>query len=186
MVAKKETVAEEAESDALITEMLLTVDEVEKQPTRLTIKEILHRGDEDLPIQMVVGALKEAGYVYIYDTKTRERSLCDRDMLKTKLRQTRPDGTRVFTVDKPKTPPFRGSIKCLLHPDSTEREHYNQMGLPTCRKSNLINEYERDLHMQKKHKQEWRTLEARRARREREEDRELQRALIASAQGKGA
>jgi len=102
--------------------------------------------------------MKSAGYVYVYDTRTNERSVCNRNMLAKMLRKKRPDGSIVFTTAKPKTPPARGTLKCMLHPDSPNRKHYDEMGLATCRKSNLTSPYQVRRHMEKRHKMEWATI----------------------------
>lgn len=50
-------------------------------------------------------------------------------------------------------------------------------------KSNLTSPYQVNRHMEKKHKDEWKAIEQERTERERQEDRELQRLLLASAVG---
>ena len=122
--------------------------------------------------------LKSAGYVYIYDTKTNERSLCNNNMLAQHLRKKRPDGSYVFTTQKPKVAPIRGTMECLLHPNSPKRAHYDELGLPVCRKSNLTSPFQVTRHMQKRHKVEWATIEAERLAVEKEEEREFRRAVM--------
>ena len=51
------------------------------------------------------------------------------------------------------------------------------MGLRTCKKSNITNDFEVKQHMSKKHPKEWQALEDQRKERERQEDREFQRTL---------
>ncbi|KKK87655.1 hypothetical protein LCGC14_2751090, partial [marine sediment metagenome] len=50
-------------------------------------------------------------------------------------------------------------------------------GLRTCKKSNIINEFEVKMHMQKKHPKEWQAIEDQRKERERQEDRQFQKTL---------
>jgi hypothetical protein len=158
--------------------------EAAPEPGTLKVKEILHRGDEELPAPMVAGALQSAGYVYIYDSRTGERSLTNRNMLPTQLQKKRDDGTPVFTVVKPQAQPARGTLKCLLHPDQPERAQYDALGLPVCLKSNLTSPYQVEQHMRHRHPTEWATIEEERKRKEKEEDREFQRSLLAAAGGK--
>jgi hypothetical protein len=129
--------------------------------------------------------VKSAGYVKIYDTRTGEMSLCNRNMLRHHLEKRRPDNSVVFTTVKPKFAPKRGHLKCMLHPDSPNREHYNELGLPVCMKSNLTSPYQVLRHMQKRHKVEYATikeeeirLEKEKDRAEKEKDRKLQESLI--------
>ena len=114
--------------------------------------------DKELEVEMSPTQLKSAGYVYIYDTKTHERSLCNRNMLLHNLKKKRPDGSMVFTTLKPKVGPKRGHLKCMLHPDEPNRYHYDDLGLATCLKSNLTSPYQVKRHMQKRHKDEYATI----------------------------
>ena len=127
--------------------------------------------------------LKSAGYVWIYDTVTGEPSKVNRNMLATKLKQVRPDGSFVFDVIQ-RVKPFRGTFKCMLHPDSPERAHYDALGLPTCFKSNLTAPFQVERHMQKRHKQEWATINSEVEKREKEIDRALQRRILDNLGGK--
>ena len=129
--------------------------------------------------------VQSAGYVIIYDTRTAEPSFCSRNVLRHHLEKKRPDGSVVFTTVKPKFAPKRGHLKCMLHPDSPDREHYDKLGLPTCRKSNLTSPYQVIRHMQKRHKTEYATIKEEEARREKqqaredkERDRKFQESLI--------
>ena len=99
-------------------------------------------------------------------------------MLMQHLQKTRPDGSLVFTTEKPEEEPKRGKLKCLLHPSNPEREHYNELGLATCLKSNLSSPLQVRRHMQKRHHVEWDTIEQERVERERQEDRAFQRAVM--------
>ncbi|MDO8706413.1 MAG: hypothetical protein Q7J84_15850, partial [Sulfuricaulis sp.] len=118
-----------SENDLLIEEMM----EAEKapEPGTLHIKDILHRGDEDVPVPIVLGALESAGYAFLYDTKSGERSLTNRNMLQAQLKKTREDGSRVFTTRVPRDAkgkliePKRGAVKCLLHADGPNRAEYD-------------------------------------------------------------
>ena len=58
--------------------------------------------------------VESAGYVYIWDTRTADRSVCNRNMLQTTLGKLRKDGSRVFTTIKPDFEARGGQHKCLL------------------------------------------------------------------------
>lgn len=123
------------------------------------IETIIHPGDSEQPAPMTVSTMTSAGYSYIYDTKTGVRSLTNNNMLPVQLRKIHDDGKKAFTLTDPGIIKTGGSIKCLLHPDDPNRKHYEEMGLPICKKSNLINMYQMNRHMQKKHKDEWAAIE---------------------------
>lgn len=159
-------------------EELLQEAENAPEPGTLRVKDILHSGEGDLPAPMVVSALDNAGYAYVYDTQTRERSVVNRNMLPGLLRKVREDGSRVFTTQKPSSKPKRGRLCCLLHPSNPNRAHYDELGLSICQKTNLINPLQVSRHMQHRHKDEWAAIEQERITREREEDRELQKQLV--------
>ena len=118
-----------------------------------------------------------AGQVYIYDTKTRERSVCRRNILVRKLKLKREDGSQVFTTVKPATPPERGHLKCMLHPDE-RTEMYDAWGFPVCKKSNLTSPFQVRRHMQKRHKQEYEAIKEEKSRIEKDEERQLRESII--------
>jgi hypothetical protein len=126
---------------------------------------------------MTVTELISAGYTYIYDTETRERSLTNNNMLRTQLLKKRPNGKPVFTTIKPATPAFRGTIKCMLHPDDPNRGHYDELGLSVCRKSNLTSPFQLRRHMEKRHKMELATIEMEKKEDETKRDRKAQDAM---------
>lgn len=165
------------DSQELIEEMERDA-EVAAEPGELKAKQILHKGDDELPSPMMATEIKSAGYVYIYDTRTGDRSLCNRNMLVQHLKKKRDDGSLVFTTKDPEFRPPKGTLKCMLHKDSPDRAHYDELGLATCTKNNLKSKYQVIRHMQKRHKMEWETIEQERKDREREDDRDFQRLLM--------
>lgn len=167
-----------------VTELLAEIEAAEKAPEPGTVraKDVLHKGDDDVPALVRQGALTSAGYAYIYDTRTGDRSLTNRNMLPTQLKKVREDGSRVFTVHDPGFRPASGQHRCMLHADRAERDEYTRMGLPTCRKANLLNEFEVELHMQHRHPKAWKTIEAQRQRLEKEADRAIQQAILQQMQ----
>lgn len=170
------------DTEKLIEEM---INEAEKavEPGELTKGQVINQGSEDMPAPMVALEVQSAGYVPIYDTRTGERSVCNRNMLVQSLKKKRPDGSTVFTTAKPKTPPMRGTFKCLLHPDDPNRKHYNELGLPVCKKANLTSPYQVRRHMEKRHQMEWKTIEQERIDAEKKEEREFQRQFLSKVSG---
>jgi hypothetical protein len=177
----------EAPNEALILEML-RMDDPAPEPGTMSRNDIIHRGDEEVPAPIVAGALTSAGYVYVYHTQTHERSPVNINMLPAQMRKRIPkgepgEGKLAFTLQKPSTPPFRGSLKCLLHVDRREPE-FDKMGFSICRKSNIPTEFDLRGHMEHRHSRVWKSLEERRVQRERAETLDVQRAMLAIA-GRG-
>lgn len=163
------------DNKSLLEEMLRDVENA-PEPGEIAKNKTVFEGDEDTP--PMIAKLKSAGYVYVYDTRTGDRSLCNKNMLPFQLKKKREDGSFAFTTTKPKVEVARGTFKCMLHPSNPNRAHYDELGLPICRKANLTSIYQVNRHMQKRHKTEWETLEAERVIREKEEEREFQRGLL--------
>jgi hypothetical protein len=128
---------------------------------------------------MIVSDLESAGWVTLYDTVTFEAYSVNRNMAAAQLKVRREDGTLVFQVNKPGDP-WRGSVKCFLHPDQPEREHYTTMGFRVCPKATMPNMFQAENHARNKHRDEWNAVEAEREARERREDREAQIAILQS------
>ncbi len=141
-------------------------------PSELKKDTIIESGDVDLGGErMTVTELSNAGYIYVWDTRTFERAPVLSYMLPAKLRDKRPDGSFIWTTNDPKRLPKRGTLKCYLHKDSPEREEFDKMGLRVCKKSNIINVFEVKQHMIKKHPKEYQAIEDVRKEKERQEDR---------------
>ncbi len=166
-------------NEALIQEQLRDAQLIEL-PSELKSNPILHRGDGELPSPMTVKQISSAGYVQVWDTRTFEKAPVLYYMLPSILRRRRVDGSFIWTTNDPHQLPKRGTLKCLLHPDSPDRKIYASMGLRECMKSNIINEYEVKQHMLKKHSKEWAEIDSMNKERERKEDRDLQRAILSN------
>jgi len=166
-------------NDKLIEEMLKDAEGIAEPGT---MGKVIHRGNDEVPAPMTA-KVESAGYVYIYDTVTHERSVCNRNMLPGALKKKRPDGSLVYTTARPIEQPRRGALKCLLHPDDPNREHYNDLGLATCMKSNLTSPFQVKRHMQKRHPMEFATIEEERIAKEKADDRAFQQAMMAGAVG---
>ena len=134
-------------------------------------------GKSDDVEYMTPAPVLSAGQVYIYDTKTYERSVCRRNILAHKLSLKREDGSLVFTTVKPKALPKRGVLKCMLHPDE-RKEMYDAWGFPVCMKSNLTNPFQVRRHMQKRHKDEYAAIKEEEARIEKDKERQLRESII--------
>ena len=169
----KETLPENA---ALIAEMLRDAKEVEL-PSELKENPVIHKGDDELEAPMTVKELTSAGYVYLWDSRTYEGAPVLRYMATEVLSRRREDGSFIWTTIDPKKRPVRGTHKCLLHQDGSDRKEYDKMGLRTCRKSSIKNEFEVKQHMMKKHPKEWLAIEDVRKEKERQEDRADQKVL---------
>ena len=142
-------------------------------------RSVVHQGDAEMPLPLVQ-VVESAGHVILYDTESFEPSLFNKNMVPGIMRLKRPDGKYQWTQTCPGLPQ-RGSMKCLLHPDQPEREQYTRMGLGVCRKRNIPTQFQLTQHMKTFHPGAFATLEDERQRREREEDRKLQRDLIKAA-----
>ena len=174
---------EQTEQDALIVEMLRSAKGVEL-PSELAKNPVIHRGDGELPAPMTVTELRSGKYFWIWETDTGEKVPVLGYMLGQKLRQKLPSGKFRFTTIDPGIRPKRGEIKCMLHAEAKDRKHYDELGFRTCRKSNITNQYQLEQHMKHRHPQEWEAIDKERKDKEREEDRALQRLLIAQQLGK--
>jgi hypothetical protein len=165
------------ENNALIEEMLARAEPVQL-PSDLTDNPVINRGITDVEPPTVVHEVQSGKYFYIYETDTGDRVPCLGYMLRQKLTSRFPNGKYRFSVDNPGVIRKRGTIKCLLHPESSDRESYEELGFRTCPKSNITNRHQLTEHMRKRHPQEWKAIEAARVREERDEDRAFQRGLL--------
>ena len=167
--------------EKLIEEVLQDAEKA-NEPGTLSRLQILEKGD-DATSPMIASELKSAGYVYIYDTRTGDRSLCNRNMLPQHLKKKRPDGSTVFTTVNPGIETKKGTFKCLLHADSPDRAHYDELGFATCKKANLTSRFQVMRHMQKRHKMEWAAIEQERIDAKEQADRDFQRMVMGKVMG---
>jgi len=146
--------------------------------------DVIHHGDAEVPYPMVTHESAGPNKVFAYRTNTGEQITTTTNLLQGVLKKRFPmdhtthPGERAFTTIDPGFRLAQGTIKCLLHKDDPSRPTYDAMGLPVCTKRNITSAYQRGLHMEKKHPTAWRTIESERLRRERDEDRQFQRALM--------
>jgi len=141
--------------------------------------------DKSLPqgIDMKFHSLQSAGWAYVYHTKTGDKSIVNKNMLRMQLQKKLPDGSFAFSLLPPKDKngniikPIVGTIKCMLHPDSPNRAHYDQMGFAVCMKDNIPNQHNLVQHMSHRHKMEYASMEKERTDAEKVEERAFQKAL---------
>ena len=159
-------------------EELMNEAEDAPEPGSLRKGASVHSASGTVPLSMTVSELQTAGYTYIYDRRDGSRSKTNNDMLHVQLEKRDDTGERIYTTVKPDYEPVKGTLKCMLHKDQPEREHYDVMGLETCSKSNLTSEYQVQRHMQNRHRMEWATISEENERIERETERAFQRAMM--------
>ena len=150
------------------------------EPGLENLKQGVKESGADLPqgSRPKINWITSAGYVYVWDNKTGEKSIINQNMLATQLKKRRDDGSRIFTTVDPKIPVKSGNLKCMLHAKDPNRQHYDELGLPVCRKDNLTSAYQVRRHMQKRHPQEWATIQEEIVAREKAEERELRKQIL--------
>jgi hypothetical protein len=156
--------------DKLIEEMVADA----KGTPRNVGNPVINAGSETPSIIHV----EDGGLVLLYDKVTGRELSVLKYMLTELLKAKNPDGTSRFTTTKPGVTIKRGVLKCLLHPDGANRGHYDELGLPVCRKSNITAPYMVDQHMRKRHPSAWAVIEQEKKDAEKKEDREFQRSLL--------
>ena len=155
--------------DNVAVEEMLRDAEDAIEPGDLAAGQVISRSQD---MTMTALDLHSAGWVYVYDTLTADRSVVNRNMLPQQLEKRRPDGSYAFSTRRPEgVEPIRGQLKCLLHDDDPNRERYNSMGLVHCVKSNLLTELDRERHMKYRLPRAFATLEDERRREDREAER---------------
>ena len=148
-----------------------------------TMREIMAKLDEEFSVPDVAELVNGHGYTFIWDTVTFERSYCSNNLLIGNLTLTRDDGSHFYTTRQPKDGegnlrwPWRGTMKCLLHPEHPNAESYRGLGMPECMKSNIPSEYMVRLHVEHKHSDAWAIIKTERDEVIRLEDRAEMRAM---------
>ena len=178
MVTETQEAVARAENEALVKQMLQEAEE----PGGKT--GVVHHGDEKQPSPMIFN-VASADYITLWRTDTFEAVPVNRNMLAQCLKKKREDGQPAFTTTRPTQEPFRGTIKCLLHPSQPNHAEVLALGFKPCRKSNLPSPMQLQLHMEHRHRMEWKTLEASRIEREKREERAFQRQLMTAVKHPG-
>jgi hypothetical protein len=83
--------------NAAIEERMREAENAE-EPGDLKTGEVISGSPE---MTMTTSELQSAGYVYVYDTNTADRSVVNRNMLQQALAKTRSDGSYVFSTRPP-------------------------------------------------------------------------------------
>ena len=165
------------QNDVALEEMLRDAEDA-AEPGDMVSGQVISQSAE---MTMTTSQLQSAGWGYVYDTLTADRSVVNRNMLPQQLQKQRPDGSYVFSTRKPEgIEPVMGDINCLLHVDDPGREKYDRMGLVTCTKIGFRNELNRDQHLRTRHPRAYATLENARVREDREAERLERMALTES------
>ena len=140
---------------------------------------------------MTAYEVTSAGYLRVFDIRTGDASLVNREMLLAQLRKTCNDendsewfGKRIFSARRSDVINWRkpGTLKCWLHADHVMRPVCDELGLPVCRKATMYSEFDVNNHVRNRHSREYAQLEERRERLEREEDRQAQRDMMRAIQ----
>jgi len=166
--------AENNESVQNVQEMLRDA-EVAEEPGNIRRGSVVGNSNG---MAMTATELSSAGWVYVYNVRTADRSTVNRNMLEQQLQKKFDDGTYAFSTRKPEgIVPHVGKIKCLLHKDDPNRELYAQMGLPECRKANLNTNHDLTIHMEKRHRREWASIDGDRQEKEKIQEKERENQL---------
>lgn len=169
--------------DAIIEQMVAESLQSREAQSALKVGEVVNNSSNaEAPYPMVVNSIEKPGLVPMFDTISGELSWSDENNIRANLRKKRDDGTRVFTLNPPATPPKRGTVKCYLHPEHPEREKWDGYGFATCPKATFMTDYQRDRHMQRKHKVEWQAMENKKFETREEQWREEQRVFMKAQQ----
>ena len=171
-------------TDPSILEQLLDMDATGTESgSSVNVNQVVHNGDTELDAPMKISSIDEAAYLWVWNVETGDRSRVNANMLQSQLSKKLEDGRRAFTTVDPRIPHAGGSVLCRLHADAPDRAEWAAMGFPTCRKANLRNELELDLHMRHRHKSEYGEINSRAERTIQEEDRLLNRSLLEALVG---
>jgi hypothetical protein len=163
-----------AENNESVQEMLRDA-EVAEEPGNIRRGSVVGSSNG---MTMTATELSSAGWVYVYNVRTGDRSIVNRNMLEQQLQKRFDDGTFAFSTKKPEgVTRVKGKIKCLLHKDDPNRNRYDQMGLPYCIKANINTSHDLTVHMQKRHRREWASIDGERQEKEKIRERERENQL---------
>ncbi len=136
--------------------------------------QVLDRGET--PMVMTV---EDEGIVTVWERQTGRGIKVLRYMLPDLLKRSKnSDGSMRFTTINPGITPAHGILKCFLHPDGPNRAHYNELGLPVCKKENITAPYMVEMHMKKRHPSAWNIIDQERKAAKEQEERDFQRSLM--------
>jgi len=127
------------------------------------VGQMLEQGEEAAPTvgpspdgQVSVASGSDTKVVYAWHTRTGERVpiIVTPQNLAKQFSKKFTDGTKVFS-QTPVDPPKRRKLLCYMNPNRDDAETYSQFITEACPKSNLPNEGELRLHMERFHPSEW-------------------------------
>ena len=138
------------------------------------------------------------GKMTLYDTSTGEPREGVNQYAVAKALVKKRDGKPAFSLQPTKTF-VRGQVMCYLHPDHPQREYLRGLGLDETQDcgygsdrppaAHLASEFDRDVHMEKKHGRPWKVIQANKTEMQRQEQLDMQReqmaAILALAGSKG-
>ena len=152
-------------------------------------KTSIDMGDE---VTVSKTTVESAGHVIMYNTDTLEPSVFNMNSIRSKIQEVFPEDhprmarQRAWTTHKPAGEPWHGTATCPLHKDRPERAAYDLIGYPECDRIKLPNNMEAQRHLETKHPQTWRPMQASRQETERVaaiEDRDINRRILAKLAG---
>lgn len=147
---------------------------------------VVNSPSADNPAPMVVSVESSAGWRNVFRRDTGEPVAINMNMMAAQLAKRFPmhhatmAGELAFQQSDPGFRPTPGSLKCGLHADSPDREIFDKMGLPLCKKSNLNTTVDVRTHMQHRHSAEWEAIEEIKQEGIREEERLVRKTIIAN------
>ncbi|MDA1035837.1 MAG: hypothetical protein O3B65_03015, partial [Chloroflexi bacterium] len=148
---------------------------------------ILHRPTQEDPSATAITGMRSAGWVTVYNKFTGDASTINRNMLTMQLTKLDDQGRRVFTTVRPTGPdgeylkPHVGTYLCPLHKDHENRAEAERLGLPVCKKSNLVSRFQVERHAANRHPDEMAALKEIETRAREDEERLVRRAIIKQA-----
>ena len=139
------------------------------------------------------GKTRPVKYLTLYMTAPPYKAISVKEtMVPSTLGKRHKDKARPALIGQPvfsRTPVHeveQGHSMCLLHPERPERPLYQSMGLPPCMTSSFASEYEVERHMQTKHKNEWKAIQALTEKGEKAEAKTIQQATLEAMQAQSA
>lgn len=150
----------------------------------MKVGEIVNKPTESAPAPMQISDLAFKGYVRVWDTITGVESLQPWWLMWQTMRKKREDGSQVFTRTNPHIPPNYGAdLFCPLNPEAPEYAQYKAKGFKACLKRHIPHEDALMQHVRKSHMRAFAMMERDREDRIRDEDRQMQRDMLAALTG---
>lgn len=98
----------------------------------------------------------------VYSMLSGEEVLVAEKRLEAVLSQKLPDGRYAFTANPEQAPSYkRNQIKCVFHPESSERQTLDEIGLAgvICHSAHLASMFSRRIHAENRHPSSWRAYQ---------------------------